>query len=119
MYRSVRIGALVVAALALPQSVHAAPSDGALAVVATAPVSNGMYLTKQATVTFGDLDLSGSVGAETLYARIDTAAQKLCGVRAGLPRSQADKVEKCRKQAVTRAVAGANLPTLSDVAKAK
>ena len=61
------------------------------------------------TVRFKDLDLSTTVGAQTLYERIKSAASDVC--------SEQDYmfVRKCRARAVADAVAGVNSPLLSNV----
>ena len=61
------------------------------------------------TVRFRDLDLSTTVGAQTLYERIKTAARNVC--------SEEDYmfIRKCRARAVADAVAGVNSPLLSNV----
>jgi UrcA family protein len=65
------------------------------------------------TVRFKDLDLSTTVGAQTLYERITSAARDVC--------SEQDYmfIRKCRARAVADAVAGVNNPLLSNVHRSR
>ena len=66
-------------------------------------------------VRFGDLNLSNSAGAEQLYVRIRIAALDLCRPRD--TEALGNKViwDHCRDDAIARAVARVNSPTLNAV----
>jgi UrcA family protein len=74
----------------------------------------------QRIVNYGDLNLDEPVGAGTLYARIDLAAQQVCdppeipGFRPLLV-----EIKRCRAQAVAKAVADVNSPKLTSFYEAR
>ena len=66
------------------------------------------------TVSFRDLDLSTPEGANTLYRRIRTAAQKVCGY-AGADVLSQNISRACYRNAIADAVAKVNSPLLTAV----
>jgi UrcA family protein len=74
----------------------------------------------QRVVKYGDLNLDESVGAGTLYARIDVAARQVCdppeipGFRPLLV-----EIKRCRAQAVAKAIADVNSPMLTSYYEAR
>jgi len=72
------------------------------------------YEFAQRTVKYGDLDLSNTAGAASLYSRIQAAARSVCepaiytGARDSLLISRS-----CMDQSIARAVADVNAPTLT------
>jgi UrcA family protein len=66
-------------------------------------------------VSFGDLDLATLAGAQTLYARIEGAAQLVCGEQ-GRSIEEQTAWEACMKDAIDGAVAAVHSPLLSNVA---
>ena len=61
------------------------------------------------TVSFRDLDLSTSSGAEALYERIATAAREVCRG------AELASLHECRSRAVDDAVKGVGSPLLSSI----
>lgn len=62
------------------------------------------------TVSFADLNLASSAGAETLVRRVDAAALRLCGSRPDIKAIAAwQQFQQCRLDARTRALAGLDL----------
>ena len=84
-------------------SIVATLSTG-FAIAASASDDSGL---RKITVKFGDLDVSSSQGAATLYSRIRSAALKVC--------SQPDPIwnsRSCVDKAVAEAVTKVNRPAL-------
>jgi UrcA family protein len=91
---------------------------GLATTIDTAPVSAALpeYTTNSVKVSFADLDLSTNAGAETLYKRIQLAANQVCGSyrdRRSMKFYQDWKT--CRSQAIENAVAKVDRPTLTAV----
>jgi UrcA family protein len=63
---------------------------------------------RKVTVKFGDLNLSDSDGAATLYARIRRAAREVCGQSSDLWGSS----DNCIRKAIADAVTKVNRPAL-------
>ncbi len=107
------IPAVAMSALLLAASAVAAPGDSVV-VQGAAPTPSGSYQVAAAKVAYGDLDVSTNEGAKSLLARIDAAAQSLCGT----PKAwqKADPYELCRKRAVTKAVRSVDSAELTKVA---
>jgi len=62
-------------------------------------------VTSSVKVSYADLDLTDAAGARTLYARIRSAAGKVCGPEpAALDLRAATAYRNCYEQAVARAV---------------
>jgi UrcA family protein len=74
---------------------------------------------RQSVVRYSDLDLGHGAGAAVLYSRITAAAASVCGV--GDSRQLADiaVVKRCRKQAISQAIADVDAPTLTSYYLAK
>lgn len=68
-------------------------------------------------VSYEDLDLSTHAGANTLMGRINAAARRVCSPDVTYPDQLADVSDhdRCISQAVDRAVADVDAPSLSDV----
>jgi UrcA family protein len=88
---------------------------GPLSACAAAHAAPPAYDVATRTVKYGDLDLSRTAGAASLYSRIQTAARAVCdspissGVREALLLSR-----HCMEQSIARAVADVNAPTLTN-----
>jgi UrcA family protein len=65
-------------------------------------------------VGYGDLDLTTSAGAHTLYARIAGAARTVCGFE-GTPLIEQTLWNSCYRRAIAAAVAKVNSPLLTAV----
>lgn len=73
----------------------------------------------QRRVSFADLDLTRSAGAETLYARIVSAAREVCEPPSTMALQLWEQTRQCRQQAIARAVADVKAPTLTSYYAAK
>jgi UrcA family protein len=68
----------------------------------------------QVTVSYADLDLSKTAGAQTLYKRIKAAAARVCGSHGRYTTLEPRKVwRNCFDTAVANAVAQIDRPTLT------
>src|SRR5579862_3432744 len=65
-------------------------------------------------VNFADLDLTNSKAIETLYRRLKTAADQVCG-SADLTRLQTLYVRQCTKRAIDQAVKDVNSSSLTSL----
>ena len=87
---------------------------GPLGGCADAYAARPVYDVATRTVKYGDLDLSRTAGAASLYSRIQTAARAVCesplstGVRGEMLLSR-----HCMEESIARAVADVNAPTLT------
>jgi UrcA family protein len=70
--------------------------------------------TRQAVVSFADLDLDTQDGAKTLLRRIKVAARRVCGVYdiGLLPVEFRAQMHRCAEQATARAVADVDARTM-------
>lgn len=82
-------------------------------VIGVAPLEGGRYETRQATVSYGDVNAATPAGADILLSRIKSAAEAVCGKRS---RVEANRIENCRKRAVRFAVKAIDLPNLTEAA---
>jgi UrcA family protein len=73
----------------------------------------------QATVKFGDLDLSHKPGAAVLYSRIKLAAEKVCEPHWATSLQAKVSADDCVRSAIAQAVATVDQPALSQVYSAK
>ena len=64
-------------------------------------------------VSYGDLDLSTTDGANVLYQRIAVAARQVCQFEFSRAVSQVGKDRACREAAIERAVNAVNTPQLA------
>lgn len=64
-------------------------------------------------VSFADLDVSHHAGAERLVARLQAAAEAVCGHASSQDYRAMRRIQLCREQAVARAVASVNDPAFS------
>jgi UrcA family protein len=70
-------------------------------------------------VKYGDLDLTKASGAVTLYGRIYAAARQVCAPVEGRSLDESTAWKDCVTQAIARAVADVNKPTLTSYHFAK
>jgi UrcA family protein len=72
------------------------------------------YEVASRTVKYGDLDLTRSAGAATLYSRIRNAANAVCepAISSGARESML-LTQHCKEQSIARAVADVNAPALT------
>ena len=86
-------------------------SAGAHAAANPQPSSDDVV---RVTVNYGDLDLSGQAGANTMLQRIHRAARDVCGDRpGGTQLGDMHRYQACMTSAVDRAVASLGSPTVS------
>lgn len=108
------------AALGLSVAVTAGAwaAGGLLRVEGCAPLSAGTYQVMAMNVSYDDLDASTADGASELYRRLEAATHVVCGERLAQRTNGplATKFSACRAQALSRAVAAAKLPALTQVA---
>jgi UrcA family protein len=67
----------------------------------------------QQAVSYHDLDLTRVEDAQALYSRIVGASREVCGRIAPWPIDAVALVKQCRQNAIARAVADVNAPTLT------
>ena len=97
---SVHLAALAAIASALSTGVlHAAPADNVA----------------QVTVTYADLDLSKSEGADTLYRRLTQAARIVCAPYEGRDLKGRQLWNDCYEDAIGEALATLGNPMLTDL----
>jgi UrcA family protein len=78
------------------------------------------YDVPEQVVNFADLDLNSSMGASTLYRRIEAAAERVCGgAPNGRELSIAARFSSCKEQAIARAVNVVNSSFLTSLYLAK
>jgi UrcA family protein len=70
-------------------------------------------------VAYGDLDLSRDSGVATLYARINSAARRVCEPMDDLLEKLSRDRLDCREDAIARAVSEVNSPALTSYHQAK
>lgn len=101
-------------------TVPALAGGGAVVVTGMAPLGNGGYQYKTATVAFADLDIASAPGAAALLDRIAAASRVVCGERSGTPMNGERKRELalCAARATKQAVEAVNVPALSQIAAA-
>jgi UrcA family protein len=90
--------------------------------IATVSLASDSSDALQATVKFGDLNVSSTAGATTLYTRIRIAAEAVC--RPFQPLNNADLAARsvfaaCVHKAMSNAVSDVDQPTLSAIYNAK
>ena len=73
----------------------------------------------QKTVSFADLDLSRTEGAEALYQRLRSAARQVCAPADGKSLAQKQRYRACVSEAVSNAVVQIDAPLVTDVYYAK
>jgi UrcA family protein len=67
------------------------------------------------SVTYKDLDLNSDAGTQTLYRRIQRAANKVCGEADVRDLAGMNVRKTCRDRAISEAVAAVNSPMLTKV----
>jgi UrcA family protein len=74
---------------------------------------DGAQILAETRVPYADLDLSSSAGLRTLMARIEAAADRVCGIT---PAETPEPTQTaCRKDAVAEAVARMRTPALAEL----
>lgn len=73
----------------------------------------------QVNVRFSDLDLARTDGAATLYARIHSAAERVCAPLSGRRLDENQRYRVCVGDALARAVADVHQPTLTEYYQSK
>lgn len=72
----------------------------------------------EVSVSFAELDLTKSAGAEALYARLQDAAEEVCGVNertfSGFYQAGTAEKRACYEDALDRAVAQIDAPLLKE-----
>jgi UrcA family protein len=76
-----------------------------LAFVGSAAVAAPQTESREATVNYADLDLESAAGIESLYARIRSAAKKVCGTAEIRDITAQADMRACRVAAIDKAVA--------------
>jgi len=71
------------------------------------------------TVRYADLDLNTSAGAEELYARLRTAARRVCNVAEARALGDAMRSKACYQQVLGAAVTNVKSPTVDALHRAK
>ena len=72
------------------------------------------------TVNYADLNLKSQAGVAVLYQRIKKAALEVCQIPVGTHQIRIEQeLKACREDAVDRAIAQANLPTLTALHQSK
>jgi UrcA family protein len=66
-------------------------------------------------VSYSDLDLSTTAGAQTLYTRISRAAREVCPFEDAIDAPRIAKNHACREAAIARAVSAVNSTQLAAV----
>ena len=96
---------------------------GMIAVAATLGAANAkaggdidarLYETRSVPVRFGDLDLQRTQGIETLYRRIEAAAERACGERESRNLQMRADWGRCYREALERAVEGVSNARLAE-----
>lgn len=73
----------------------------------------------QVNVRFSDLDLAHTDGAATLYARIHSAAERVCAPLNGRRLDESQRFRVCVGDALARAVSEVHQPTLTEYYQSK
>ncbi len=115
-----RFSFTVLAVSAALTCLAAAAEPSTVQVQGVAPTPSGSYQTLGQIVRFNDLDPTNASGASKLLERINAAAGQVCSgmVGSNTSRNLAERVERCRKDAVRKAVAKVGSPALTQAASA-
>lgn len=109
--------ALAVMAVSAAVFAFAANAQDLLLVRGFAPTLGGETVQRQVGIKMADLNPADKAGAATLYARIAHAADVVCsGGVGGKSALLATKVERCRTEAIARAVKDIDTAELKAVA---
>jgi UrcA family protein len=87
--------------------------------IATASFSSDRLDASQVKVKYGDLDVSSTSGAATLYSRIQGAAETVCHPLKNHDLYPRKLFYVCVKKAISNAIDEANEPVLFTIASAK
>lgn len=74
---------------------------------------------RSVTVRYAELDLAKPQGVEALYMRIGGAARRVCRADSSLRLRDRANSSSCHQDAIGRAIEQVNLPTLTDLHRAK
>jgi UrcA family protein len=88
---------------------------GLIVLGATTQVSAADLLGPDVAVRYGDLNLSTTTGAETLYARIQRAAAQVCRPSDSAQLTMHAGYLRCQNELVARTVANVRSPQLAAV----
>jgi UrcA family protein len=89
----------------------------ASAAIATPALAQSIDQAPSIRVSYADLDIHQPDGAGILLARIDVAADRACGGAPDLRLlAQRAAFDRCRREAISRAVAGVNEPLVTAAA---
>jgi UrcA family protein len=80
-----------------------------------APVSASELFGPDEVVQYGDLDLNTRTGAETLYARLQLAADHICRPTDSIELTRQAVARRCQNELVARSVASVRSPQLAAV----
>lgn len=88
----------------------------ALALTTAPALAGGMYRHQSVVVSYGDLDVSHSAGAQALLYRLDRAASRICGnVPDNRDLGRTTLYNSCKRAAVGAAVSRIGHPQLFKV----
>ena len=99
----------------MQRTILALSTSAVLALAAASPaLAQSITQPRSEVVTYGELDLNSSEGAETLVRRIENTSEEVCGHRSGpRPISESRTVNNCRSETEEYAVADVNHPNVS------
>ena len=83
-----------------------------------AQAADDPYAAPQRTVDYSDLDLSVPADADTLYARLQRAAKRVCGRGDGKDLRKASRQRECYRESLAAAVATVNHNSVTALYKA-
>jgi UrcA family protein len=93
---------------------------GAIGWTAVARAGDADYDVPKQVVKFADLNLDSLMGASSLYRRIESAAERVCGAPLDVRElSIAVRFNSCKEQAIKRAVNAVNSSVLTSLHLAK
>jgi UrcA family protein len=89
----------------------------AVASLNTVALADPSVNVKSETVRYGDLRLISAVGASVLYARLRSAAERVCGgLTPGAPIAEQRRFKSCVDESLAKAVTDVNHPVLNQYA---
>jgi UrcA family protein len=95
----------------MSRSLYAICIAALLGAAATVPATAQNYESR--VVTYGELDLNSSAGADTLIRRIDNAAETVCGDRSRNSARLATSERQCEAETEEYALADVNHPLVT------
>jgi UrcA family protein len=91
----------------------------AIAGAAALPAAAATQIGPDVSVHYSDLDITGTVGAEQLYERIQRAAQQVCQPSDAQVLLEVTAARRCRNEVIARTVAQVKSPQLAAVYAAR